>query len=382
MGRKILFLCLLGALTTSSYAQFGKLKGIFDRAKKVSDMQISEEDEIALGKSVSEKICAVYGVQQDAAATRYVSLVGMLGASHDSRPNLPYRFIILDSNAVNAFAAPGGYIHITRGALASMTTEAQLAGVLGHEIAHVTEKHTIKGLQKMKGLELAEGETNLQGNSALFSKLVDKASEAVMQGFGRSEELEADQVGVRTAAAAGYAPNGLVEFLQTLEKQNEGNSSRAGLFASHPETQERIDKLTAQIAEESLSKDSLSTLAERFQGNIKYELKAPAEAEEMVGGSRGLTGGGKPAEKKKEDEDSEKSEKKKSRFSLSKLRNPFGKEKKDEDSAEVTGTGAGRGVGKETLPADEKGKPKVTTLVAVQISKADLEKFKQEGHLR
>ena len=87
---------------------------------------------------------ARYGVVQDAAVHRYVTLVGTLLAKTSTRPNLPFKFIVLDTDGVNAFAAPGGFIHITRGALALMASEAELAGVLAHEIIHVTEKHTIQ----------------------------------------------------------------------------------------------------------------------------------------------------------------------------------------------------------------------------------------------
>src|SRR5512138_1400266 len=110
----LLLACLLPLALTSTIpvqAQFGKLGSVLKKANKLSDMQISEADEIALGKAVSEKIRGVYGVQQDAEAHRYVTLVGLLVAQKTNRPNLPYQFIILDSSVINAFAAPGGYIH-------------------------------------------------------------------------------------------------------------------------------------------------------------------------------------------------------------------------------------------------------------------------------
>jgi len=366
----------LGLFSTSPvHAQFGKLGKILDKAsKKFSDLEITEKEEIELGKAISEKIRTVYGVQQDAEATRYVTLVGMVAAQKSSRPNLPYQFIILDSNSVNAFAAPGGYIHITRGALASMKDEAELAGVLGHEIAHVTEKHTLKGLQKMKGIELAEGQTSLTGNSEVFKKVVDKSSEAILQGFGRAEELDSDRVGVRFSAACGYSPSGLLGFLGTLKSRNESSSAKAGLFASHPETQERIDKLQAQITAEKLADQSTAVLAERMHQWIKYELAAPAAGEATVEGARGLAGN-QSDQKKKEDE-----QQKKKKGWMSKLSNPLGKGEKKE-SAEVTGAGASRGVGNEG-PEESSGKPKNPAVVAVTITPEDLAKFRGEGKLK
>lgn len=386
-------LALVLTLTVPANAQFGKLGNVLSKAKKFSDMQISEADEIALGKAVSEKIRAAYGVQQDADAHRYVTLVGLVVAQRTSRPNLPYQFIILDSNAINAFAAPGGFIHITRGALASFKDEAELAGVLGHEIAHVTEKHTLKGLQKMKGIELAQDQTSLTGNSEVFAKITSKATDAILQGFGRAEELESDQVGVRFAAACGYTPQGLPGFLQTLKAQNESNSAKAGLFASHPETQERIDKLQAQIKNEKLAEQANVVLAERLHQFIKYQLEKPSEAEASVQGAKGLTGSGsksgsgsqttdaKTQNQTQTQKDQKPEEKKKSGFGLARLKNPFGGGEKKE-SGEVTGAGAGRGVGKEDPKAADSGKPKNTTVVQVTVSPADVQKFRADGKLK
>jgi predicted Zn-dependent protease len=366
------------------YAQFGKLEQVFKKANRtLSDLEINEQEELALGKAISEKICARYGVQQDLEATRYVTLAGLTVAQKSTRANLTYRFLILDSGAINAFAAPGGYIHITRGALAALNDEAELGCVMGHEIAHVTEKHTVKGLQKMKGFELAEGQTSLTSNSALFAKVVDKATQAILQGFGRAEELESDVVGVRFAVKAGYDPRGLTRFLATLKSQNEGSGSRAGLFSSHPETQERIDKLEAQIVRENLAADATAVLAERLHQWIKYQIEKQAADAAPVEGAKGLTSGqGTQAggEKGKKDEKKEE-EKKKGRFSLSKLKNPFGMGKKDE-SAEVTGAGAGRGVGEEEKKAEGVGKPKNPAPVVVEVARADLDKFRKEGKLR
>ncbi|MFB3903366.1 MAG: M48 family metalloprotease [Acidobacteriota bacterium] len=383
----LLFACLLPLALTFTFpvqAQLGKLGSVLKKAKSLSDLQISEADEIALGKAVSEKIRAAYGVQQDVEAHRYITLVGLVVAQKTNRPNLPYQFIILDSNVINAFAAPGGFIHITRGALASFKDEAELAGVLGHEIAHVTEKHTLKGLQKMKGIQLAQDQTSLTSNSEVFAKIADKASEAILQGFGRAEELESDRVGVRFAAACGYTPQGLPGFLETLKAQNESSSARAGLFASHPETQERIDKLQAQIKSEKLAEQASAVLAERLHQFIKYQLEKPSDAEASVEGAKGLAGSGSKTTgtKSQTQQQAQKpEEKKKGGFSLGRLRNPFGSGEKKE-SGEVTGAGAGRGVGQEDPKAADSGKPKNTAVVQVTVSEADVQKFRADGNLK
>src|SRR5450759_3324682 len=136
-----------------------QLQSILKRAQQARDLVITEGDEIRLGQAVSDKVRARYGVVQDEAVHRYVTLVGAVLAISSSRPGLPWKFIVLDTDGVNAFAAPGGFIHITRGALALLGSEAELAGVLAHEIIHVTEKHTVKAIQKGKMEQMGAEET-------------------------------------------------------------------------------------------------------------------------------------------------------------------------------------------------------------------------------
>jgi predicted Zn-dependent protease len=349
----------------------GQLGAITKRAQQLRGLQMTDEDEQRLGQAVSERIRERYGVVQDPAVHRYVTLVGTVLAGASERPDLPWRFIVLDTDGVNALAAPGGYIHITRGALSLLKSEAELAGVLGHEIEHVTGKHTIKAIQKSKAIQLGAEET-LSGNAALFSQLVDRASEMVMAGFGRNEELEADRNGVVLASRGGYAPAGLGAFLRTILERNTGATEKQGLFASHPEMNERLEKLDAAIRSKKLG--GAATLETRFASHISYKPVDPGTVAAVEEGSAGLTGGtGKPAEA----QDGEKAEepKKKKRFGLSALRAPaLGGEKK---SAEVTGSGASRGVDRER---DAKGGPN-PALVEVAVTAADLAAFKKEGQL-
>ena len=153
---------------------------------------------------------------------------------------------MLDTDGVNALAAPGGYVHITRGALSLMKNEAELAGVLGHEVIHITEKHTMKAIQKGKMIQMGTSET-LSNSPALFNKFVDKATEGVMAGFGRGEELESDEKGLLLANKAGYSPKGLSDFLTTIKERNSGSTEKQGLFASHPEMDERLKKLERRL---------------------------------------------------------------------------------------------------------------------------------------
>jgi predicted Zn-dependent protease len=349
----------------------GQLGQIVKRAQQFRDLQVTEEEERQLGEGVSEKVRQRYGVVQDPAVHRYVALVGSVVAQAGSRPNLGYHFIVLDTDGVNAFAAPGGYVHITRGALALISNEAELAGVLAHEIIHVTEKHTIKAIQKGKLVQMGADE-KLAGNAALLNKAVEKATDVVLAGFGRAEELEADDKGLVLANKVGYAPNGLSAFLTRLSERNKTATEKQGLFASHPEMQERLDKIAKHIAADKLA--SAATLAERYRKTIAYRPKAQTEIPQVAAGTAGLTGGSKSetkdAEKSKEEEP-----KKKKGFGLASLVKPSGGEKK---SAEVTGSGASRGVDTER---NAKGGSNPAPVI-VTLTDADLAAFKKEGGLK
>ena len=176
-------------------------------------------------------------------------------AQQSSRPSLKWTFIVLDTDGVNAFAAPGGLIHVTRGLLGLAKNEAELAGVLGHEITHVTAKHTVRAIQKSKGISMGTdqvGSGSLQ--NTVVAKMAEKAYHLVLDGeFSREDENEADKVGVQLANKVGYAPSGLVDLLKKLDARNTGREERNGLFASHPATRDRIAKLEQQIKAEKLA---------------------------------------------------------------------------------------------------------------------------------
>jgi beta-barrel assembly-enhancing protease len=358
-----------GTLAAPVSAGEPQLGSVLKRAQQVRDLVITESDEIRLGEAVSEKVRARYGVVQDAAVHRYVTLVGASLAISTKRSGLPWTFIVLDTDGVNAFAAPGGYIHITRGALGLLGSEAELAGVLAHEIEHVVQKHTVEALQKSKGMKV--GADELVGDKAVFNRLVEAATEAVLAGFGRKEELESDREGLRLADAVGYDPKGLGAFLKRLSERNKSATEKQGLFASHPEMQERLDLLSKQVAAEKLA--STATLEDRYRKFITYKAKAQTEIAPVAAGSAGLAGGGgkadKPAEEKKEEPP------KKKGFGLGSLMKPTGSEAK---SAEVTGSGASRGVDTER---NAKGGSN-PAVVVVKVNLGDIQTFKKEGGLK
>jgi predicted Zn-dependent protease len=213
---------------------------------------LNESQEIALGAQEHPGILDQYGALEAPSLERYVDQVGQRLVRVSHRPHLTYRFTVLDSPILNAFALPGGYIYVTRGLLAELNNEAELAGVVGHEIGHVTARHGAQrytqaaGYQFLKGLAVA-----LQPGLANWTQLSDLAFSAAVSGYGRANEFQADQLGLEYAAAAGYDTGQLHHFFETLlrEERDAGQGGFHGLFASHPETRQRIERLRARAAE-------------------------------------------------------------------------------------------------------------------------------------
>lgn len=367
-GVAVVVLAAPAVAAADQLGQIGKVTGAVKKANDVRDLQVTEAEEQQLGAAVSEKIRTRYGVVQDAAVHRYVALVGGALAQVSSRPNLPWSFIVLDTDGVNAFAAPGGYVHITRGALALLQNEAELAGVLSHEIIHVTEKHTIQSIQKSKAVQMGASET-LGNSSALLEKAVTATYDNIVEkGFGRAEENESDEKGITLANKIGYAPNGLSGFLTRLMERNKDSKEKRGLFASHPEMQSRLDNIKKEIASAKLT--ATVTLPDRYKKFITYTPKPMTEIATVTAGSAGLTGDTAKAEPKKEEP-----KKKSGGFGLSKMVPTGGGEKQQ---AQVTGSGSARGVDPEK---DSRGgsNPKP---VPVKLAAADIATFKKEGGLK
>jgi predicted Zn-dependent protease len=374
--KRVVFTVLAVACFTSpgeGGPQIGAINKGLSMAKKANDvreLQMTDAEEQQLGKNVSERIRTRYGVVQDAGVHRYVSLVGMALAQGSTRPNLAWTFIVLDTDGVNAFAAPGGYVHITRGALALIKSEAELAGVLGHEIIHVTEKHTVRAIQKNQAVQMGASET-LSGSAALMDRVVTAVYDNIVErGFGRAEENESDDHGVTLANKTGYAPAGLSGFLMTLKDRNKDAKEKRGLFASHPEMDERLGRIKKLIASKKLT--ATATLEARYSKNITFKPVPVTAIATVDPGAAGLTGGDAKAEEKKAEE--KKEEPKKRGFGLSRLPLTGGGEKKQ---AQVTASGGARGVDPEK---DSKGGSN-PNVVAVKIAPADIAAFKKEGGL-
>jgi len=358
-----------------AHAQIGGLINKAQKAKeKADDLTISDAEERELGDRVSQQLMEKYGVYQDKDVTKYVSLVGGVIARESSRPSLNWRFIVLDTDGVNAFAAPGGAIHVTRGLLGLTRNEAELAGVLGHEITHVTAKHTVRAIEQSKAISMGSDAAG-QGSvhDQLIAKLSQQAYHMLLDGeFSREDEGEADEKGVRLANKLGYDPHGLVDVLKKIDARNSGREDRNGLFASHPATKDRIAKLEKQVGAEKLG--GKATVEARYAKNIHFEAKPVGELALSVDAAAGLAGGdGKPAQKpaeKKDDKAAAKEEPKKKGGLFGKVGLTSGSQ--GQNTQTVASAGARGGV----PDRDAKG-GMVKARVIVTVSAAELDAFKK-----
>jgi predicted Zn-dependent protease len=217
------------------------------------------DSEIAIGRSNHPKIIEQYGRYDDESLQTYVQSVGDKLASVSHRSELLYRFTVLDSPDINAFALPGGYIYITRGLMAYLNSEAELAAVLGHEIGHVTARH---GVRQQSASQAANLGYTL--GSILFPDLRAAPSQnlfnilggALLSGYGREHELESDGLGAEYLARAGYEPKAMIEVIRVLKDQEtfsaveakkQGREAKGyhGLFASHPDNDTRLHEVVA-----------------------------------------------------------------------------------------------------------------------------------------
>ncbi|HEX4985248.1 MAG TPA: M48 family metalloprotease [Burkholderiales bacterium] len=216
--------------------------------KSVGNLRdVKEPEEIQIGQGMAETLLGARPLYDDPELQRYVNDVGMWVAQQSGRPGLPWHFGVNDSDYINAFAAPGGFVIVTKGMMKQLRNEAELAGVLGHEIAHVNQKHHLKALKKSAFADLL-GEGVSAGTGSKYNDLVKNLAgptkELYARGLDKSDEFEADRMGVVFAARAGYDPYGLPAVLTTLASADPKDNFLTLLYKTHPLPQARLDKLS------------------------------------------------------------------------------------------------------------------------------------------
>lgn len=244
------------ALAAPAHAQFPDINKVIGGAKSVQKMgdsfrKISEPEEIKVGRDLAGIVLGAAPLTRNPAQQAYVNRVGRWLALHSERPDLPWKFGVVDSSSVNAFSMPGGYVLITRGLLEQMRSESELAGVLGHEIAHVVQKHQLGALQGSLR-NAAVGDMNQYFNSGgglksvFTTALVNAGKDLFTKGLSEGDEFEADRMGVVIAARSGYSPYGLGGVLQTFSAAPEGRGS-ALMNKTHPSPVARIERLDSAM---------------------------------------------------------------------------------------------------------------------------------------
>ena len=262
-------LVLFAPLPAAAYkVDLDKLREVKEKLKPLE--QTSEKDEIALGKDVAANLLGAAPLVNDPELQAYVNKVGKWIALHTSRPELPWHFGVMDTDSVNAFATPGGYVFITRGMLLNMRDESELAGVLAHEISHVVAKHALNTMRKDALVGMASDA--LSRNKPEYAKLVSAGTEIFARGLDKEDEFAADRMGVVLAARAGYDPYGLPAVLQTLASINPKDDAVALMFKTHPDSEKRLELVTSAMEGHLDQYNNQPTLENRFSNIIKTHL--------------------------------------------------------------------------------------------------------------
>lgn len=261
----------------------GESLGIFDRKtsrilkKSVGAVQafqpIGLKEEKAIGGSLALEVFHRFGgMYKNAALQNYVNLVGKSVAEVSDRPEIDYHFAVLNTDNPNAFATPGGYVFVSVGLLRMLQNEAQLAGVLGHEIAHITKKHALQTLQRSKVLSGLGGLTMaaMDKDEALFDQVINQVSDILFtRGLDKNLEFEADKFGMEYAYRMGYYPAGLRDFVKILGQSSSQESSI--FFSTHPSPSARIQALD-RLLPRYKGAGLYPILARRYQSTVKGQL--------------------------------------------------------------------------------------------------------------
>lgn len=206
----------------------------------------TDADEKKLGREIAGRLLGAAPLVPDASLQQYVNRVGRYVAAQSARPDLDWTFGVIESGSVNAFAAPGGYVFLTRGLYALLKSEAELAGVLAHEVGHVNARHHVKVMQKQRAIALGQGALTKKTGNNTVQALVGNGAEILARGLDKKSEFEADRLGVFYATRAGYDTYGLAAVLDRLNA--EGSTDKLTLlYKTHPLPADRLGAIDTAI---------------------------------------------------------------------------------------------------------------------------------------
>ena len=212
---------------------------------------MSEAQEIQMGREADPQVRAEMGVYPDSTWQEYVQSVGLKLAKASERPDLPWSFAVVDVPAVNAFALPGGYIYITRGLLAHLDSEAEMAGVLGHEIGHVTARHAARAYTRQASVGIGAAVTSIFfPEAAPYASAAQTGLGVLFLKYDRNQEVQSDSLGVRYASKAGWQPSGMSGVLETLGRIGAATDRRGipNWLSTHPQPADRVAKVADDVA--------------------------------------------------------------------------------------------------------------------------------------
>jgi predicted Zn-dependent protease len=270
-------IAIFGAVTYYSSRSTNEVTG------EVQHVSITPDQEIALGLQAAPEMFQEFGGEIDPShpVSKYVEEVGQRVVARSAAHGTPYKYdfhVLADPQTINAFALPGGQVSITVGLLRQLRNEAELAGVLGHEVGHVVARHGAEQLSKQQFAQTLVGaagvaayDPNDPRSSAQRAAMAAAVAQLVNMRFGRQDELEADALGVKEMKEAGYDPEGMAELMKILESAG-GGSRQPEFFSTHPNPENRLARIQAEI--QQVGGQGGDVGADRFQTNVLKYMQA------------------------------------------------------------------------------------------------------------
>ncbi len=257
---------------------------------------MTAEQEVAIGRESHPQILQKFGRYDDEALQAYVNEIGQKIARVSHRPELQYTFTVLDTQDINAFALPGGYVYITRGIMAYLNSEAELVAVLGHEVGHVTARHAVRQQAGATATGVGATIVGILTGSGDLASVANMAGTALVSGYGRDMELEADDIGAQYLNRLGYDPDAMIDVVRLLKNQEtfevqlarqEGREPRVyhGVFATHPDNDTRLKEVVA-AAHKVDTGESRPDGRQAYLDRINGLPFGPSRAQGVVRGSR------------------------------------------------------------------------------------------------
>jgi predicted Zn-dependent protease len=241
---------------------------------------ISQQQEVEMGAQEAQQVSAQLPMLQDATINAYVNSLGNQLARTTSRADLDWNFAVVNTDVINAFALPGGYVYVNRGVLSRASNESELAGVLAHEIEHVVQRHSVKQMEQVNnaniGVALACTLTNVCNNQ-VTQAAIQVGGSAYFAKNSRADEVQADEGGFNTVMRAGINPRGMLTFFDKLlaEEQQSGGSNTISWFSDHPGTQDRIADIQRMLSANAGRLNGLRTDSQAFQSMKRRLAQLP-----------------------------------------------------------------------------------------------------------